>query len=64
MSKNILGKYSYFSKVEWEFYGISGNSRVMPETDQITEASEKMLKAVLPILEDEHWPDWDAANAD
>jgi hypothetical protein len=60
MGKNILGKYSYFSKVEWEFKGSSG---ISPNKDQIIEASEKMFSVILPILENDHWPDWEAANA-
>lgn len=62
MGKNVFGKYSYFSKVEWQFFGFNGNSQIMPEKEQIVNASQKMLSSVLPVLENEHWPDWEAAN--
>jgi hypothetical protein len=64
MGKNAFGKYSYFSKVEWEFYGVGNNSRILPEKEDIVAASEKMLSAVMPVLERDHWPDFDAANAE
>ena len=60
MGKNLFGKYSYFSKVEWEFKGVRG---VSPDKEQIIEASQKIFSSILPILENNHWPDWDAANA-
>lgn len=59
MGKNVFGKYSYFSKVEWEFYG--ANSR--PDKQQMIEASSKMLSVLIPVLERDHWPDWEKANS-
>jgi hypothetical protein len=64
MATNVFNKYSYFSKVEWDFYGKSNNSRILPEKEAIVSASEKMLSAVMPVLERDHWPDFDAANAE
>jgi hypothetical protein len=62
--KNLRGKYSYYSKVEWDFYGAANNMRILPEKEDIVSASEKMLSAVMPVLERDHWPDFDAANAE
>jgi len=59
MFKNLFGKYSYFSKVEWDFYGMSGHgTKIRPTQDEIVEASEKLLSVLVPLLEKEHWPDW------
>jgi len=59
MFKNIFGKYSYFSKVEWDFFGISSHgSKIRPKQEEIVEASEKLLSTLVPLLEKEHWPDW------
>ncbi len=53
IARNLFGKYSYFSKVEWRFNGKFGQ----PTDAEVTEATAKMLGIVLPILEEEHWPD-------
>lgn len=59
MFQNLFGKYSYFSKVEWDFYGMSGHGiKIRPTQDEIVEASEKLLTVLVPLLEKEHWPDW------
>ncbi|MBW8035206.1 MAG: hypothetical protein FVQ79_06140 [Planctomycetes bacterium] len=59
MIKNLFGRYSYFSKVEWDFYGKSGyRSRIRPKQEETLEASEKLLRTLVPLLEKEHWPDW------
>ncbi|MCK4997971.1 MAG: hypothetical protein KAS23_00500 [Anaerohalosphaera sp.] len=63
MQKNLFGKYSYFSKVEWRFHGIIGNSAVQPNEDEIIQASNKLLSIILPVLEEDHWPDWEKANS-
>ena len=62
LGQNFLSKYSYFSKVEWQFYGIDAFGRVYPDRQQVIQASEKLLQVLLPELERDHWPDWDAAN--
>jgi len=54
LGKNIFGKHSFFSKVEWQFYG---GGRVAPSEKQIIAASEKLISKILPVLENEHWPD-------
>jgi hypothetical protein len=60
MSKNFSCRYSYFSKVEWKFSG-TGSS---PSDDEIVQASEKLMSVLLPILETQHWPDWEKAKQD
>ena len=58
LNRNIFGKYSYFSKVEWKFYGLRYGRPFYPGKDEVITASRKLLAAVLPELEAEHWPDW------
>jgi len=60
LNKNISGKHSYFSKVEWKFFN---NSRLggeaYPTKDEAIKASQKLLTVIVPVLEKEHWPDWE-----
>jgi len=56
MNKNLFGKYSYFSKVEWKFYNNSFGRVIYPDKEAALAASEKLLAVILPILEKEHWP--------
>ena len=62
LSQNFLSRYSYFSKVEWQFYGVDTFGRIYPDREQVVKASEKLLQVLLPAIEDGHWPDWDEAN--
>jgi len=62
MGENLFGKYSYFSKVEWKFYGIAPGGMIHGDKEQVLRASEKLMSRLLPVLETEHWPDWKAAN--
>ncbi len=57
LNKNIFGKYSYFSKVEWKFYN-PGAGKTYPVKDEAVTASKKLLKVILPVLERRHWPQW------
>lgn len=59
---NFFGRYSYFCKVEWKFYGIGFSEILYPDKKQVLEGSRKLLSVVLPILEADHWPDWEKAN--
>jgi hypothetical protein len=63
MSKNLFGKYSYFSKVEWKFFGYGYNGIVYPSKEDIIQASEEFLSLLLPVMEKDHWPDWEKANS-
>jgi len=62
LGQNFFSKYSYFSKVEWQFYGVDAFGRIYPNRQQVVRASDKLLGVVLPALEQGHWPDWEAAN--
>jgi hypothetical protein len=62
MGANIFGKYSYFSKVEWKFYGQRPGGTVYGSKQEVLGASEKLMSVLLPILESQHWPDWEKAN--
>jgi hypothetical protein len=62
LNKNIFGKYSYFSKVEWKFYNNRFGRIVYPNRQEATTASAKLLKVILPILEKEHWPSIETAE--
>jgi hypothetical protein len=57
LNKNLFGKYSYFSKVEWKFYNKKFGSLVYPKKEKAIQASKKLLRAILPLLEEQHWPD-------
>ena len=61
LMSNITGKYSYFSKVEWQFYNTVFDRRINPKKEDAIKASEQLLGVVLPILERDHWPDWQEA---
>ena len=62
LGKNLLGRYSYFSKVEWKFYGRNFGGAIFPDKEQAVKASEKLLSVLLPVMEEDHWPDWEEAN--
>jgi len=64
MGKNLFGKYSYFSKVEWKFYGGGLGGTVFPDKAEAISASAKLLSVVLPIMETEYWPDWVSDDID
>ena len=54
LNKNLLfGKPSYFCKVELVF----NQALVAPSKEEAVKAGEKLLAMILPILEEEHWPD-------
>ncbi len=63
MGENIFGKYSYFSKIELKFFGERYGRLVYPDKKESVAASEKLLSVFLPIMERDHWPDWDKANS-
>jgi hypothetical protein len=59
LNRNIFGKRSYFCKVELVF----NQSYTAPNKEEAVEASERLLTVVLPILEQEHWPDTPSSQA-
>jgi hypothetical protein len=62
LMKNLTGKFSYFSKVEWKFYNYKFGRITYANKEESMEASRKMLSVILPILEKEHWPDADLSQ--
>jgi hypothetical protein len=54
LNKSIFRKFSYFSKIELVF----NQALVAPSKEEAVAAAEKLLAVILPILEQEHWPDW------
>jgi len=61
LMSNITCKYSYFSKVEWKFFSNTVGGLLYPGKEESIRASRKLLSVILPILEKEHWPDWQKA---
>lgn len=60
---NPMDRFAYYSKVEVVF----GWDRAVPRYPSRAEsikAAEKLLVRVLPLLVENHWPDWDAAVAE
>jgi hypothetical protein len=64
MGKNLFGKYSYFSKVEWKFHGRGTGGRIYPNKEEAIAVSGKFLSTLLPVMERDHWPDWEKANSE
>ncbi len=57
LNANIAGKYCYFSKIEWVFFS-NNNRRSFLDDSKTASASRKLLSVILPILEKEHWPEY------
>lgn len=53
-------KYAYFSKIEVTFG--TGVNAPDPSRQDTIEAARKFLDRVLPVLVDEHFPDWEAVQ--
>jgi len=53
---NSFSKFSYFSKIEWKFFGRATGRITYPNKQEALAASEKLLTIILPVLEKEHWP--------
>ena len=60
LMKNLFGKFSYFSKVEWKFYNSRFGRLTYANKQEAMAASEKLLSVILPVLEKEHWPNPDS----
>jgi hypothetical protein len=56
LNRNLFGKFSYFSKVEWKFYNIASGRTTYPNKQEAIAASEKLMSVILSVLEKEHWP--------
>ena len=53
LNRNIFSKYSYFSKIELAF----SQAYIAPSGEDAAAAGERLLSVLLPILEQDHWPD-------
>lgn len=56
LGTNLRSEYSYFSKIELKFFNMKTG---YPTKEQSIAAAEDFLSVVLPVLENDHWPDWD-----
>jgi len=56
---NPIDRYAYFSKVEVSFTGAQGET---PGRKETLDAARSLFEHLLPVLEQEHWPDWEAAS--
>jgi len=64
LNKNIFGRHSYFSKIEWCFFNSERSPKAYLTKEQAEAASQKLLSVILPILEGEHWPVWKDGQGD
>jgi hypothetical protein len=55
----LLNKHAYFSKVEVSFGGPRTQPRNLGREESVA-AAAKLFNVILPILVEEHWPDWEA----
>ncbi|MHC4475199.1 MAG: hypothetical protein ACYTEL_06125 [Planctomycetota bacterium] len=62
LNKNLFGKFAYYCKVEWKFFNTSFGQLICPKKQEAVRASEKLLSLILPVLETDHWPEWNAAE--
>lgn len=53
LNRGIFRRHSYFSKIELAF----NQAVAVPTKDEAMAASERLLSVLLPLLEQEHWPD-------
>ncbi len=60
LNKNLFRRNSYFSKVEWKFFNNNEfGTQIYPTRQEAVEASKKLLALILPMLEEEYWPEWE-----
>lgn len=62
LNKNLFRKFAYYCKVEWKFFNTSFGQLIYPKKQEAVGASEKLLSLILPVLETDHWPEWNAAE--
>ncbi len=58
----LFHKGAYFCKVELKFGGTARTNRQAPPEETV-EAAKKFLQTCLPLLLEEHLPDWEAVQA-
>lgn len=59
--RKLTVTHSYFSKVEVKFFG--RNER-QPTREQAIAAAARLFRQVLPVLIEDHWPDWETLTAE
>jgi hypothetical protein len=53
LNKNIFSRHAYFCKIEM----VLNQSAAAPTREAASAAGERLLAVLLPLLEQEHWPD-------
>jgi hypothetical protein len=53
LNRNLFSRHAYFCKIEMVF----NQSPTAPTREAATVAGERLLAVLLPLLEQEHWPD-------
>jgi hypothetical protein len=61
LTHGIKDKHAYYSKVEVSFGGEHCQPRNLGREESLT-AAAKLFNTILPLLVQEHWPDWDAVE--
>ncbi len=56
LNRNLFGKHSYFSKIEWKFFNKGLGGLAYPNKKQAIAASEKLLSVMLDVLDKQYWP--------
>jgi hypothetical protein len=54
---NPYNTHAFFSKLELTF----GTQTTGPPKERALEAGERFLQKIIPVLVEDHWPDWDQA---
>ena len=60
-TQSVRDKHAYYSKVEISFGGEQCQPRNLGREESVA-AATKVLNVVLPVLLEEHWPDWEATE--
>lgn len=55
---SLTDRYAYFSKVEVGVEIEPGRTT----KEQAVDAAKRFMRVVIPVLLEDHWPDWEAAN--
>lgn len=57
LGKTIFSDYSYYSKIEMKFQNSQFGQTVYPDKKEAVKAAEELLGVLVPILEQDHWPE-------
>jgi len=53
LNRSLFSRHAYFCKIELAY----NQGNIAPTKAAAVEASERLLRVILPLLEQEHWPD-------